>query len=61
MMCLGLHGHLRSQRKLLIAPKPLAGHRPGQRYPHRHVPVGGLELDVRLGIDVCHPDPASPL
>ena len=61
MTCLGLCGHLRSLRKLLIAPKPLAAHRPRQRYPHRHVLVGGVEFDVRLGIDVCHRDPASPL
>ena len=43
-MCLGLYGHLRSQSKLLIAPKPLAGHHAGQRYPNRHVPVGRVEL-----------------
>jgi hypothetical protein len=23
--------------------------------------AGGVEFDVRLEIDVCHPDPASPL
>jgi hypothetical protein len=57
-MCPGLRGHLRSPRELLIAAEPLAGHRPSQRYLHRHLPVGRVKLDVCSGIDVCHLDPA---
>jgi hypothetical protein len=45
-MCLGLHGHPGGVGQPLTAPKPLAGHRPGQRYPHDHVLVDGAQLDV---------------
>jgi hypothetical protein len=45
-MCLGLHGHPGGAGQPLIAPKPVGGHRPGQRHPHDHVLVGGVQLDV---------------
>ena len=45
-MCLGLDGHPRGVCQPLIAPEPLVGHGPGQRYPHDDMLIDGAQFDI---------------
>src|SRR5262249_43717675 len=45
-MSVGFDGELCGPGHPLIAPKPLVGHRPGQRYPRDYMLVVSVQFDV---------------